>query len=149
MALTPKQENFCLRYIETGNASESYRQSYDCEKMKPETINRKAKDLIDNGKITARIDELRQPIIDRHNITVDDILAEYEEARVLARSLEKPSAMVSATSGKARVLGYDKLIVGGDDKNPLSVRHKLDAPSATVEEIKKLLDAEKSGDRIM
>ncbi|SQE31532.1 Terminase small subunit [Mannheimia haemolytica] len=27
--LTPKQEAFCLAYIETGNASEAYRQAYE------------------------------------------------------------------------------------------------------------------------
>ena len=31
--LTPKQEKFCQLYIELGNASEAYRQSYDCSKM--------------------------------------------------------------------------------------------------------------------
>lgn len=37
--LTPKQETFCLAYIETGNASEAYRQAYDAENMKPDTVN--------------------------------------------------------------------------------------------------------------
>ena len=27
--LTQKQENFCLAYIETGNASEAYRKAYN------------------------------------------------------------------------------------------------------------------------
>ena len=37
--LTPKQESFCLAYIETGNASEAYRQAYDVgPKTKPETV---------------------------------------------------------------------------------------------------------------
>lgn len=56
--LTPKQEKFCLAYLETGNASEAYRQSYDAKNMKPESINRKAKDLIDDVKIAARMKEL-------------------------------------------------------------------------------------------
>ena len=56
--LTPKQESFCLAYIETGNASEAYRQAYDAKNMKPETINRKAKVELDKGKIRARVEEL-------------------------------------------------------------------------------------------
>jgi phage terminase small subunit len=56
--LTPKQEKFCLVYLETGNASEAYRQAYNAENMKPESINRKAKDLIDDVKIAARMKEL-------------------------------------------------------------------------------------------
>lgn len=58
MALTPKQEAFSLTYLRTGNASAAYRQAYDAENMKPETVNRKAKELLDNGKIAARLREL-------------------------------------------------------------------------------------------
>lgn len=60
--LTPKQENFCLAYLETGNASEAYRRSYNTAKMKPETICRNAKGMLDGTKIAARIAELRKPV---------------------------------------------------------------------------------------
>lgn len=48
--LTPKQEAFAQRFVETGNASEAYRQAYNAEAMKAETVHRKAKELMDNGK---------------------------------------------------------------------------------------------------
>ena len=105
MALTIKQENFCRAYIETGNASEAYRQAYDAENMKPETINRKAKELLDNGKITARVDELKAVHAERHDVTVDSLTTEYEEARGVAKDTKQPSAMVSATTGKAKLHG--------------------------------------------
>ncbi|QHB17836.1 terminase small subunit [Mannheimia pernigra] len=108
--LTPKQESFCLTYIETGNASEAYRQTYEAEGMKPETINRKAKELLDNGKITARIEELKAEHAERHKLTVDDLLKELEEARELAKAKENPNAMTQATMGKAKILGLDKQI---------------------------------------
>lgn len=111
MALTPKQEAFCLAYLETGNASEAYRRSYSAEGMKPETVARKAKELLDNGKITARLEELRKPIAERHKITVDTLLAELEEARQLALSTDAPAPAVSATMGKAKLLGMDKQII--------------------------------------
>ena len=57
IALTPKQRAFCYKYIETGNASLAYREIYDCSKSKPLTISRKAKELLDNGKIAAVVDE--------------------------------------------------------------------------------------------
>ncbi|WP_457967644.1 terminase small subunit [Pseudomonas sp. R4-84] len=63
MALTPKQEAFCLAYLKTGNASEAYRQAYTANDMKPATINRKAKDVLDNGKIAARLAELNQSAV--------------------------------------------------------------------------------------
>lgn len=109
--LTPKQEAFALAYIETGNASEAYRQAYEADEMKPETVHRKAKELMDNGKITARIEELKAQHAERHKLTVDDLLAELEEARVLAKEKENPNAMTQATMGKAKLLGLDKQII--------------------------------------
>ncbi|GAB1667309.1 hypothetical protein Mh1961_05290 [Mannheimia haemolytica] len=109
--LTPTQEAFCLAYIETGNASEAYRQAYEAEEMKPETVHRKAKELMDNGKITARIEELKAEHAERHKLTVDDLLAELEEARLLAKEKENPNAMTQATMGKAKLLGLDKQVI--------------------------------------
>ena len=114
--LTPKQEKFCQLYIELGNASEAYRQAYDTSRMKAETINTKAKELLKHGPITVRISELQDEHKQRHNTNVDDLIAELEEARKLALNLEiqeKPqvSAAVSATLGKAKLLGLDKVVL--------------------------------------
>lgn len=111
MALTPKQENFCLAYLETGNASEAYRRAYDAEKMTPATINVKASNLLSNDKIGVRLAELRAPIIAKAQLTVEDLLRELEEARKLALETEAPAPAVSATMGKAKLLGLDKQIV--------------------------------------
>ncbi|MBR0574671.1 MULTISPECIES: terminase small subunit [Pasteurellaceae] len=72
--LTLKQELFCKKYIELGNASEAYRQSYNAENMKDDTVHRKAFDLLENGKITARLNELRKEHLKHHNITVDSLV---------------------------------------------------------------------------
>lgn len=113
MALTPKQEGFCTSYIETGNASEAYRLHYDASNMLPDSINRKAKELLDNVKITARLAELRESHVKRHSLTVDDLLSELEEARQAALCAETPqtSAAVGATMGKAKLLGMDKQVI--------------------------------------
>lgn len=109
--LTPKQEKFCQLYIELGNASEAYRQAYDCSRMKTETINTKAKELRKQGPITVRISELQDEHKERHDITVDDLIAELEEARQVAKQEAAAGAMVSATMGKAKILGFDKQVV--------------------------------------
>lgn len=111
MALTPKQEGFCQKYIETGNASEAYRLNYGASNMSPESINRKAKELLDNGKIAARLEELKKAIIVKHNITVESILAELEEARQLAMETGKAGPAVQASMGKAKLVGLDKQII--------------------------------------
>ena len=122
--LTPKQEVFVQAYIETGNASEAYRRAYDAGNMKPETVNRSAKELLENRKITARLEALQFKAEKRHSITVDDILRELEEARTMAATLERPqvSAMVAASMGKAKLLGLEvnKTEITGKDGSPIA-----------------------------
>jgi phage terminase small subunit len=76
--LTIKQENFCTKYIETGNASEAYRFAYDCSKMIPETINNKAYILLNKGEIRARVDQLQNELREKSNISKERILEELK-----------------------------------------------------------------------
>lgn len=71
MALTQKQENFCLEYIKCGNASEAYRKCYNSEKMKPATITSKAYELMQNGEVTAMIDKLKARAESKAIITLE------------------------------------------------------------------------------
>lgn len=105
--LTPKQENFCLKYIETGNASEAYRQSYNTEKMKPASVNRLGKKEYDKVKIRSRIDELKAELSEEFKYTMVDAMTEYEEARQLALIKSNPAAMVTATNGKVNITGLE------------------------------------------
>ena len=72
--LTPKQEKFCHVYVETGNASEAYRQAYDAAKMKPETINVKANELMQNGKVSVRVKALQDDLRVKSDIRKEEIL---------------------------------------------------------------------------
>lgn len=105
--LTIKQEAFCQRYIETGNASEAYRLAY-APKGKPETVARSAHELFGNPKVTARIDELRGKVEQTHNVTIASLLMELEEARQVGKERGQASAMAAATMGKAKLAGLDK-----------------------------------------
>jgi phage terminase small subunit len=122
-ALTQKQERFALLFHETGNASEAYRQAYDAEGMKPETIHKRASELLMNGKVTGMLTQLRNEAAQRSAITVDDLLVELEEARKAALTSPTPQAgaAVTATMGKAKLLGLDvaKLEVTGKDGVPV------------------------------
>jgi phage terminase small subunit len=60
--LTIKQELFCQKYINCGNASEAYRNSYCASKMKPDTIKRKAFDVLHNGNVSATIENMKDDI---------------------------------------------------------------------------------------
>ena len=120
-----KQEKFCQVFIETGNASEAYRQSYDTDSMSINTIHVKACELKKTDKVTVRIQELEAEHRERHNMTVDDLIKELEEARQMGADTESASAMVSATMGKAKLLGLDKQRIDitstGDSLNKPSI----------------------------
>lgn len=75
--LTQKQEAFCLAYVETGNASEAYRRSYDVgEDTKPESIWVNASKLMSDAKVLQRVDELRAKAAARAEITQERVLRE-------------------------------------------------------------------------
>lgn len=119
--LTQKQESFCLAYVETGNTAEAYRRAYDCSKMKPESIHRKAKDLMDNGKIAARLDELRAPVRERAQLTLESHLARLDYLSRKAEEAEQYSPAIAAevSRGKAAGLYVERKEVTGRDGAPL------------------------------
>ncbi|OOG85694.1 terminase small subunit [Pseudomonas sp. A25(2017)] len=118
-----KMEKFCLAYVETANAAESYRIAYNTENMATATIGREGYNTLQKPQVQARLEELRKQVMERHEITVDTLLAELEEARKAALGAETPqtSAAVSATMGKAKLLGLDKKIVELTGKNGAAI----------------------------
>ena len=65
--------------------------------------------------------------MDRHEITVDTLLLELEQARKLALDTKKAAAAVTATMGKAKLLGLDKQIVEltGKDGAPIETQSTI------------------------
>lgn len=86
--MTPKQEKFCLEYLKTGNASEAYRRAYNTAEMKPASINRKAKELMDNGKIAASIAALRKPAIEGAKLSKQWVLDRLMSVAERCRQVE-------------------------------------------------------------
>lgn len=103
--LTPKQEAFCLAYIETGNASEAYRRAGYSTNATAKTINEAASRLLADSKISARVASVQQIAAERALVSVLSLTEELEEARALALAEGQPSAAVSASMGKAKLHG--------------------------------------------
>lgn len=59
--LTKKQEAFAVAVAKGSNASDAYRNAYDAKGMKANVINVKASQLLKNGKVRDRVEELRAP----------------------------------------------------------------------------------------
>ena len=106
MELTVKQEAFVQAYIETGSASEAYRQAYDVSATtKPETVWQSASRLLADRKVGARVDEMQKLAEGQTLFGVEQALSEFEEARQLAMNNGQPSAAVAAITGKAKLFG--------------------------------------------
>lgn len=78
--------------------------------------------------IQARATELRAKAAEKAVITVADIASQLDEDRKFARELKQPAAAVSATMGKAKVLG---LVV---DKT----QHSVDLSNLSEDELRSL-----------
>jgi phage terminase small subunit len=103
--LTPKQEKFCLAYLETGNASEAYRQSYSTEKMKPESVNNLAFRLLQHVEIGSRLAELKKAAADKAVMTLESHLADLKMLRNAAAKDRKWSAAVAAEVARGKHSG--------------------------------------------
>ena len=134
-----KMEKFCLAYVETANAAESYRIAYNTENMATATIGREGYNTLQKPQVQARLEELRKKVMERHEITVDTLLAELEVARKKALAAETPqiSAAVSATMGKAKLLGLDKKIVELTGKNgaPIETSSKVTVDQKALQSV--------------
>lgn len=107
MTLTAKQEAFARAYVETGNASEAYRQAYSVKaNTKPDTVWANASRVLADSKVTARVAELQSQAAERTMVTVESLTVKLEEARLHALKDEKgASAAVSAIMGMAKLHG--------------------------------------------
>lgn len=103
--LTMKQEKFCQAYVATGSASQAYRHAYDTSGCKPASVNRKAFELLENVKITARVAKLQSLIAERAAITVESLVADLSKAMEIAADTRQAGAYVQAVMAKAKLLG--------------------------------------------
>jgi phage terminase small subunit len=102
---TPKQETFCLVYIETGNACEAYRRAYDCESMGATTIKREAARLLDNPTIATTLTALRAPVIEAAQITLASHLNDLADLRDRAAGAGLYSAAIAAEIARGKAAG--------------------------------------------
>lgn len=134
--LTEMEESFCQAILTTENSSDAMRASlYNTSNMKPATINRNACALLKKDKIITRIAVLKERAMKRHDVSVDSLVKELEEARAVAQKIASPSAMVSASMGKAKLHGLlvDKATIeGGDPDKPLKFYSKVEIVHVTA-----------------
>lgn len=67
--LTAKQRKFCENVVSGMNLADSYRNSYDASDMKPASVQRRAAELMVDGKIRACLEALQREMRERVQIT--------------------------------------------------------------------------------
>ena len=122
MMLDPARERFVQEYHATGNASEAFRRAKPAAvNWKDTTIHPRASKMLAEDKVQTRLHELQAEAREKHNVTIESLTIELEEARNLAKQEGQASAAVSATMGKAKLHGLvvDKNELTGKDGAPL------------------------------
>ncbi len=74
--LTPKQEMFVQGRFKGLSQREAYKGAFNAENMKDATIDRRAFDLANKGKIEARLKQLQDEFKERNMVTKDRVLEE-------------------------------------------------------------------------
>jgi phage terminase small subunit len=100
MSLTPKQEAFAQAVASGMTQADAYRSAYNADKMKPETIQNSAYKLMQDGDITARIEELREEVAQLHLWTREDsiralksVIAEPDKVSDITAAVKELNAM--------------------------------------------------------
>lgn len=110
MALTQKQENFCLKYVECGNASEAYRHAYN-SKAKPESVHVRASELMSDSKVSVRIQELKGNLEEKALWTRQNSVEALKEVVARAMDADKYSDVTGAIKALNAMHGWDKQTV--------------------------------------
>ena len=103
--LTPKQDDFCHKFLELKSASAAYRAAYDAEKSRPETVHRNAAALLNNNKIITRLDELRAKADQYTEITLEEVSTALRTALDMALDSGQSSAATAAAMGLGKLGG--------------------------------------------
>ncbi len=127
--LTAKQEAFIRAYLKCGNASEAYRQAYDCKDMKPQTVTRSAHELMQHPNISARVAAYQAKANERAGITLADHLTRLGHLSQVAEGLEQISASVKAEELRAKASGiYTERVEHSGSLEPVIVTFSISGP---------------------
>lgn len=104
-ALTPKQEAFAQAIASGKSQAEAYRIAFNAGKMKPETIYKRASELMTDGEVTGRVQELREPAVKNAQLTLETHLSDLQKLRNMAVKKEQYSAAISAEIARGKAAG--------------------------------------------
>lgn len=118
--LTPRQERFCIEIVKGASASDAYRAAgYSCPN--PKAVHEASSRLMKNDKVSARIAELRGPVLAVAQMTLHGHQETMAELRDEARRAGYYAAAVTAEYHRGRSAGFY------ERKEPVDVNLSLSA----------------------
>lgn len=151
LGLTDKQERFATLYVEYNDATKAYKEAYDTSSMKDETIYSRASELKNNGKVTVRINQLRENVKEiaskKFNITHESLIADFVDIKNKCMQVEpikdhqgnptgeykfNANAAIKALENLAKHIGFYEV------DNTQKAGGQLDLSNLTLEEKKAL-----------
>lgn len=138
--LTPKMEKFAQCLVVEESQSAAYRKAYNASNMQPEQIWTQACLLAKNQNVAKRVNQLRDRIQKKMEVTQETLIRELEESRQMGIEERQSAAMTAATMGKARIAGLDKVVISGDKEDPITLIQRV-----IVDKVVKLESGESGG----
>lgn len=139
--LTPKREKFAQAVASGKSQAEAYRAAFNVAKSTPKSVQELASRLMADVKVRSRVEELRAPIAEKAQITLESHLRDLLALRNLAAKEKQMSAAIAAevARGKAAGVVIDRasLELMGKGGGPIAVG-AVDLSRATPEQLRAL-----------
>lgn len=106
MTLTPKQERFAQEVASGKSQADAYRAAFNVRaSTKPETIHKRASELMRSGEVAGRVEELRKPIVEEVGITLKGHLEDLKRLRNAAVQSGQYGAAITAEVARGKAAG--------------------------------------------
>ena len=106
MILTPKQEKFAQVVASGMTQADAYRVAYNAVNMKPETIQKRASELMSKGEISGRVRELQEKGAKIAVYTLAEHLSRLDKLSRGAESEGKFAEAVKAEELRGKAVGF-------------------------------------------
>ena len=125
MSLTPKQEHFCQCIADGMTQADAYRTAFDADKSKPETIHKRASELMTNGEVSGRVAELRGKLSAKALWTREMSVQALVSAYKIAKGKDNASGMTGAIKELNAMHGFNeptKHELSGPNGGPMDIQ---------------------------
>jgi phage terminase small subunit len=106
--LTAKQELFAQCIADGMGQADAYRMAYDAEGMKDNTVYPKASRMMNEGKIRARIDELKSQVVEKQLWTREMSVKGLIQAYRIAQDAKTSTGMTAAVKELNVMHGFNE-----------------------------------------